>query len=588
MPTITTEELLGTPKRTISTEELMGVSEPPAPTRSGIQANIAKGMVSSVAPLISGFGRFVSRHVSTPEAQKAALDEVARMEKIQKELEQGVRTETMPERISNISGQVLPDIFMATPALRMAGMLKKARFVPRLLRTGTAATAAGMGAYSGGRAAIQGEEVLPAVVSGATAGAVMHGLGKVGVTAIPKRLPFAERIGTAAGGYAAGKILSPEDDSNAAFLAGTGAMFPAKRLPTALLKEFPARTARGFERTGATIAGVEPETLSRTRELGFPNVITEENLKGKVPAIVAKTIADGFAERTEEAHTAYNKALEPVETFDISGTYNKIGKVLRDMGYVTAKGKSTGKHLNPALRDSTYTKLFNIFQASADMAGLKPLAEGQGMTGARMIREFKYGEKGKIRSLKVNKKQYIEIRDLLQSLWSGQAKDLDVKKITEQFYQDGENSGAIGLIDAKNLEAKSFEAQRELNNTLVKEGRLRNFKNLTEDQISKLKETEDYIGKPFLKDIEAYSLAQQYKTPPLSGFWPTSILRTMTRPAYRGYLRKFGTFQNPTPPAKGGSRPFKSVAGKGEEGKLSTPTEGKVEKQGFNKFKGAK
>ena len=119
-------------------------------------------------------------------------------------------------------GKTLPDIAMATPFMRGAGMIPK---IPAFLKT-----ALGLGTYAGTKAAAQKRPILPSAGMGALAGAGFHGISRLGATLIPKSIPGAERIGSALGGYATGKILSPQEDKEALFYSAMGGMFPSKRI----------------------------------------------------------------------------------------------------------------------------------------------------------------------------------------------------------------------------------------------------------------------------------------------------------------------------------------------------------------------
>jgi hypothetical protein len=152
------------------------------------------------------------------------------LENIQKTL--GAIPEPQSKSFGMAVGKALPDIAMATPFMRGAGLIPK---IP-----GIAKTALGLGAYSGAKAAGQNQPVIPSALSGAATGAVFHGAGRLGATAIPKSIPGAERIGSALGGYVTGKALSPQDDKEAMFYGAMGGMFPSSKIqsiePTKLAK----------------------------------------------------------------------------------------------------------------------------------------------------------------------------------------------------------------------------------------------------------------------------------------------------------------------------------------------------------------
>lgn len=131
--------------------------------------------------------------------------------------------EPQSKTLGMAAGKALPDIAMATPFMRGAGLIPK---IPAIAKT-----AAGLGTYAGIKAKSQNQPVVPAAIGGATSGALFHGLSKVGATALQK-LPAGKRIGSALGGYATGKTLNPDEDKEAMFYGAMGGMFPSSKLKT--------------------------------------------------------------------------------------------------------------------------------------------------------------------------------------------------------------------------------------------------------------------------------------------------------------------------------------------------------------------
>jgi hypothetical protein len=147
-------------------------------------------------------------------------------ESIQKLQEEVPDPQTGVATAGRMVGEAAPDIAMASPAMGAAGAIPK---IPAFLRA-----AAGMGAFSGAKEALTGDikNSPSAALSGVGSGLLMGALGKLGATAIPKKLPGAERIGSALGGAAAGALTSEpgKEGENAAFMGGLGALFPSTRI----------------------------------------------------------------------------------------------------------------------------------------------------------------------------------------------------------------------------------------------------------------------------------------------------------------------------------------------------------------------
>lgn len=469
---------------------------------------------------------FAKRILSTTSG--IPLEEV---NKIMTQLEP--KEQTIGEQLTGGIAGIAPTLAFSSPFIKGAGALTK---IPALLRP-----AAGFGTYEGLKAITQGDEPIQSALSGAGSALAFGAGGKLGASLIPRVLPFAERLGSILGGAGAGYLTAPEEEkiSSAMLGGGFGLISPSKRMQLSRLGRFGGRGLK-------SLAGIKPEVYEEAEIKGFGKILTKENLNKDLPIKITDKIESGFKQREIEAHTAYNQALDNIpkgKSINIADFYNKIGKVLKDMNYITENGKSTGLHLNPALKDNAYTKLFDIYQASENMAGLKLIPKEQkSITSARMIKEMKFGRKGDIREVKVNKEQYIQIRDILQGLWSGESKDLKLKNIIDQFYLEGEKSGAKGLIEARSLERNLFKAKDELyKKNIIGQKRLENFRKMTEVDKRKLKKVEKYIQKPFIEDLENWSLAQEFKseTTPvtLNPFSAFGILPKIRRPLLRGYLR---------------------------------------------------
>jgi len=105
-------------------------------------------------------------------------------------------------------------------------MIPGLRNLPATIKSGL-----GFGAYETTKARLGGEEMLPAAVGGFTSGALMHGAGKLGATAVPGMIPGAERLGSAIGGATMGLLGNPEEPLVGATIgAGFGAKYPSTRI----------------------------------------------------------------------------------------------------------------------------------------------------------------------------------------------------------------------------------------------------------------------------------------------------------------------------------------------------------------------
>lgn len=168
----------------------------------------------------------------------------------------GIAPEDMPEpegivpTIARAVGEAAPMFAIAQPAMGAAGLIPK---IPAFLKAGV-----GLGAVSAARSFARNEPVGPAAAKGAVGGMLMHGLGRVGVSIIPKKIPGSERIGSVITGGATGYLMEPDEKkklASALLYGGLSAKSPAKRLkaPKSVNKYLTSREApakRAIKRGG--------------------------------------------------------------------------------------------------------------------------------------------------------------------------------------------------------------------------------------------------------------------------------------------------------------------------------------------------
>lgn len=151
-------------------------------------------------------------------------------EKIEEQMETTPRPKGFLPSFARGAGATAPDLAMSAPFMGGAGLIPK---IPAIAKA-----AIGFGAYGGVKAAAQGENIPQKALESGASAALFHGAGKLGASLIPKVLPFAERIGSAIGGGATGRMIGGEEGM--ALGAGLGALYPAQRIsksPTKLAKE---------------------------------------------------------------------------------------------------------------------------------------------------------------------------------------------------------------------------------------------------------------------------------------------------------------------------------------------------------------
>jgi len=147
--------------------------------------------------------------------------------------------------------------------------------------------------------------------------------------------------------------------------------------------------------------------------------------------------------------------------------------------------------------------LLDFYQSANAISGVGKL-QGKDLTQSQMIKAF-----GAIRETKVNKYQYQFLRDKLNALYKNKPSDVDVSKVVNQFYQDGENAGIKGLQQARTLQREAFRAEKNLyNSALIKEKKLDTFQKMSEAEKRKLQQIEYYTGERFLDDLDAITTSK--------------------------------------------------------------------------------
>ena len=164
---------------------------------------------------------------------KRVVSMLPRSEEIQQTMLETPSPEGKLAKAGALTGAVAPMLATTAPFLKGASLLPK---VPGLVKTGL-----GLGAASGVQAAARNEPVIPAAARGFGTGLVLGGAEKLGASVIPRAIPGAERIGSAAAGAVTGGVLSPEGEKleGAALQAGLGFLTPATRF-----KSFEKRSFR--------------------------------------------------------------------------------------------------------------------------------------------------------------------------------------------------------------------------------------------------------------------------------------------------------------------------------------------------------
>lgn len=262
------------------------------------------------------------------------------------------------------------------------------------------------------------------------------------------------------------------------------------------------------------------ETIKSQGMKGIDNVRTA--LKDSTDSIYQK-LEGGIVNIRNQADRSYQMAMDSApegKVINIKPSIESAGRKLKDLGLITKTGNLTELGQSEIARDSVYGKLLDFYKSADSISGVK----GMKSAGAKITTykdifgnktvypegdlTFNQGKKlmdSTSRTL-VNKGQYQFFRDKLNALYKGKPSDVDVGDVVNQFYKDGEVSGIKGLQNARALQRKAFSIEDKFQNSpLIKERKLNNYHNLTEQEKRSLNELQSLVGVNVNDELSAVS-----------------------------------------------------------------------------------
>jgi hypothetical protein len=232
-----------------------------------------------------------------------------------------------------------------------------------------------------------------------------------------------------------------------------------------------------------------PESAVKTVERkGIDSVIaTRERLNDSIDDIYLR-IQQGFENKNAEASLAYKKAMSGISgrgnNIPVTNTTKTMGKVLRKYGFIDSRGNLSRYADDPSLQNNVYRKMLDVYK--------------------------RLGLRTKGGAVKINKAQYKLLRDNLNDLYREKPSDIDLAKVMESFYDDGERAGFTGLKKARRLFRESREmTDKFMSKSLIKERKLSNFHKLTGEEKRTIDDISKYIDDAdLLSDLEDLTAAQ--------------------------------------------------------------------------------
>ena len=184
------------------------------PQAQALQNPLTQGMLGYMEA--NPLARFATRHLVPGGEQFTNILADPRFQ-------QTTQAKGLGSQVSRQVGGAIPTVALAAPFMSGAGtLLKGAKFLPQALRGATAAGSLGFGAFEGTKAGIEGRPIMPAAGQGALAGGLMGIGGNIGRTLMPRALPYAEKLGTAAGMGGVNALLAQPGQKLAGGIVGTG------------------------------------------------------------------------------------------------------------------------------------------------------------------------------------------------------------------------------------------------------------------------------------------------------------------------------------------------------------------------------
>ena len=331
----------------------------------------------------------------------------------------------------------------------------------------------------------------------------------------PLTLPGGNLV--SAGGLAADLATNPAN--LLMMLAGKTPMGGGRNL-AGLIGE--SRPYQALEELGNKPVGdLVPKILMSEKGGALPKVSTPKFMTSGVPkeevariqtnygtsnAGLVDTIKTKLNDKINLADKTYQTVMANApegKQINIRPAIEQAGARLKRLGLVTDSGKLTQLGQSEIGKDSVYGKLLDFYQSADAISGVANL-EGKALTQGQILKVSKAS-----RETLVNKDQYTFLRDKLNALYKNKPSDVDVSRVVNQFYADGENSGLVGLQKARALSKQAYQNESKFLNkntgdlkiaTEQKLSRIGTDKPLSKQEIDHIRELEVYTGHPILKD----------------------------------------------------------------------------------------
>jgi hypothetical protein len=250
------------------------------------------------------------------------------------------------------------------------------------------------------------------------------------------------------------------------------------------------------------IGGITDATIKTIKDLGVNRVFDPKKANADyisqelAPQVYGKL--KGFVDLADDAYKTAIKNAPEGKKINVRPAIEEAGKRLKALGLITERGNMTELGKSEIARDSVYGKMLDFYKSADAISGVKKL-QGKALTNKQILKSF-----SALRETNVNKEQYLFLRDKLNALYKNKPSDIDVSKVVNQFYQDGENAGIKGLQEARALQRKVFEIEDKIDVNKI----ARNLIKAKNPQWTRVveKEYKDLVGKGIITEKEYQNL----------------------------------------------------------------------------------
>ena len=302
---------------------------------------------------------------------------------------------------------------------------------------------------------------------------------------------------------------------------GLGALKPVQQLGTTIAGTRPAAALGRFLTKGRVLPNPTNIGNKMFRSgLSKSEALRVEQQYGNSQAALVDQAKGKLNDKISSGNKVYRRVMDNApegKQINVRPSIEEAGKRLKRLGLITEKGNLTELGNSEIARDSVYGKLLDFYKSADSISGVGKLAGKESLTQGQMIKSFKAD-----RETLVNKDQYTFLRDKLNSLYKNKPSDVDVSKVVNQFYSDGEISGLKGLQEARKLTREGFiNSERFLTDSgdlkIANEANLskigvktsRGQPALSKQTLDHIKELEAYIGHPIEKDATSINKINQ-------------------------------------------------------------------------------